>query len=753
MRFTPDSPNVGGTPSGVVRTKLLAPVPRSEQVPRPRLIEQLDAGSDRKLTLIGAPVGYGKTTLLTQWLRSQGPNLHFAWVSLDEQDNDPVRLWRHVIEALRQGTPEEALGADVLVGLGVLGANLIETALPMLINELTKLPHRVVLVLDDYHLIRQKACHETVAFFVEHLPETIHLVISTRSKPALGLGHLRARGEMNEIRIEQLAFSEKEAASLLKEESELNISRADLAALLERTEGWPAGIYLATLSMRGKDPHAFVDSLRGSSHYIVDLLAEEVLPTFSEEQRDFLLRTSVLEKMSGSLCDEVVGMEGSGKLLRELGYSNLFVVPIDEEGGWYRYHQLFSDFLLYELKNILPKLEPILHGRASAWFEREGLVEDAVRHAIAAGAYERAGLLIARHWFDYFVIGQTETLERWLEALPEGLVHSTAALALVHAWISALHGRREKTERFLAIAEDSAPRGNLPDGSASVESSAVAIRAIFGYGVQERVEAARRAATLELGRTSPQAALARLGAGANLYLSGDTRQARRSLEEGLALTDASQPMLRMSTLAVLSFVATDEESLQEGESLAREARALEDRFHLSGVPQATLVSIALGRVLARSGSLEEARKELESGISVRRKLPSLSPWPLLSGLLALAQVRLTSGDRVGARAALTEARAILEMHPDAGIFPELLERQERKLRTNKQREGMLSEELTERELDVLRLLNSDLTNSQISQSLYVAPSTARTHIKSIYRKLGVSTREEAVEEARARGLI
>jgi len=393
MRFTPDSPNVGGTPSGVVRTKLLAPVPRSEQVPRPRLIEQLDAGSDRKLTLIGAPVGYGKTTLLTQWLRSQGPNLHFAWVSLDEQDNDPVRLWRHVIEALRQGTPEEALGADVLVGLGVLGANLIETALPMLINELTKLPHRVVLVLDDYHLIRQKACHETVAFFVEHLPETIHLVISTRSKPALGLGHLRARGEMNEIRIEQLAFSEKEAASLLKEESELNISRADLAALLERTEGWPAGIYLATLSMRGKDPHAFVESLRGSSHYIVDLLAEEVLPTFSEEQRDFLLRTSVLEKMSGSLCDEVVGMEGSGKLLRELGYSNLFVVPIDEEGGWYRYHQLFSDFLLYELKNILPKLEPILHGRASAWFEREGQLEEAVRHAIAAGEFERAGQL------------------------------------------------------------------------------------------------------------------------------------------------------------------------------------------------------------------------------------------------------------------------------------------------------------------------------------------------------------------------
>jgi LuxR family transcriptional regulator, maltose regulon positive regulatory protein len=565
-----DSPDSGGTSSKIVQTKLLAPAPRSEQVLRTELIELLEAGSDRKLTLVGAPVGYGKTTLLTQWRRSQGPNVPFAWVSLDEQDNDPVRLWRHVIEALRQRTPEEALGADVLVGLGVVGANLIETVLPMLINDLTKLPHRVVLVLDDYHLIKQKACHETVAFFVEHLPETIHLVISTRSKPALGLGQLRARGEMNEIRIEQLAFSEREAASLLKEEFGLDISRSDLSVLLERTEGWPAGIYLATLSMRGKDSHAFIESLRGSSRYIVDLLAEVVLPTFWEEQRYFLLRTSVLEKMSGSLCDEVVGMEGSGKLLRELERSNLFVVPLDEEGEWYRYHQLFSDFLLYELKNIHPKLVPILHGRASAWFEREGQVEDAVRHAIAAGEYERAGILVARHWFGYFVTGQTVTLERWLEALPEGLVHSNAALALVHAWISASQGRREKTERFLAIAEDSAQRGDLPDGGASVESSAAAIRATFGYGgVQERVEAARRAATLELGRTSPQAALARLGVGANLYLSGDTRQARRSLEEGLALTDASQPLLRMSMLAVLSFVATDEESLQEGESLAR----------------------------------------------------------------------------------------------------------------------------------------------------------------------------------------
>ncbi len=322
----------GASVQVLVKTKLLAPSPRSEQVPRHELLERLEAGLDRRLTLVGAPAGYGKTTLLTQWSRSRDPDLPFAWVSLDEQDDDPVRLWRHVVEALRRLAPEEGWADDVLVGLGVVGTDLVETALPMLINGLAELPRRVIVVLDDYHCIQESDCHETVAFFVEHLPETVHLVVSTRSDPPLPLGRLRARGEMNEIRTDQLAFSEEETAALIEEHPGPSVSRADLAVLVERTEGWPAGIYLAALSMRGKDTHDFIASLRGSSRYIVDLLAEEVLGTLSEQEREFLVRTSVLEKMSGSLCDEVVGREGSGQLLRELSHSNLFIVPLDERG-------------------------------------------------------------------------------------------------------------------------------------------------------------------------------------------------------------------------------------------------------------------------------------------------------------------------------------------------------------------------------------------------------------------------------------
>jgi LuxR family maltose regulon positive regulatory protein len=313
-------------------------------------------------------------------------------------------------------------------------------------------------VLDDYHWITKSDCHETVAFLEEHLPQTVHLVISTRSDPPLGLGRLRARGEVNELRTEQLAFSEEEAASLVRERLGLSIDRADMAKLLERTERWPAGIYLAAFSMRGRDAHAYVTSLRGSSRYIVDLLAEEVLAAVSEEERRFMIRTSVLEELSGSLCDEVLEMEGSGKLLRELEHSNLLVVPLDDTGGWYRYHHLFAEFLSYELKNTNPKLVPILHGRASAWFEREGLIEKAIEHAMAAGAYERAGQLVARHWFGYVATGQTTTLREWLDALPEDLVGRTASLAIVEAWLCALHGQWEETERFLALAEDGSIR-------------------------------------------------------------------------------------------------------------------------------------------------------------------------------------------------------------------------------------------------------------------------------------------------------
>jgi LuxR family transcriptional regulator, maltose regulon positive regulatory protein len=735
---------------------LRAPAPRPEQLLRPRLLTLLEESSDHKATLISAPAGYGKTTLLAQWGQAEEADLCFAWVSLDEQDNDPVRLWRHIVEALRQTISEENFGADVIVGMSAAGQKLLQAPLPMLINELAELPHRVVVVLDDYQALTEGVPHESVAFFIEHIPENINLVISSRTHPPLPLGRLRARGELNEIRTEQLAFSEEEAARLLNEKLELEIGTEDLSVLFERTEGWPAAIYLAYLSLQQReDRHAFIASFGGSNDYIVDLLVEDVLSGLSAEVRAFLLLTSVLRRMTGPLCDALVSREGSAKLLRELAHSNLFVVPLDEHGGWYRYHHLFSDLLLYELKSSRPDLLPVLHGRASAWAEGAGFFDSAIRHAIAAEDYERAGMLIARHSFAYIFTGQMVTVERWLGSLPEDSVGTDAALALIKAWMSALYGRREETERYLALAESVPHEGPLPDGTASVESGVALVRGVFGYGgVQAMVGAIQSAAELEFKQISPRTVLACLGLGLSLYYSGDTSRARRPFEEGLRLTRVDQPVLRIVMLSALSLVAGDEGHPEEAESLAREACGLVEKFGLQEVPQSTVANIMLGRALAKRSKLAEAQVELENGLLGRRRFPAMNPWPTLIGLLTLAEVRSARGDRAGGRAALLEARAILEpVADDAGIFPELLEREEHRLRARKPRQGQLDEELTERELVVLRLLAGELTTRQMAQSLYVALSTVRNQIKSIYRKLGVSSRTEAVEEAHARRLI
>src|SRR5215210_4009640 len=465
-------------PRIVLKPKLRAPLARPEHVVRRGLLELLRNALDCKASVISAPTGYGKTTLLAHWHQVEEAEVPFAWVSLDEQDNDPIRLWRHTVEALRRAVPEEEdFGDDVLVGMSAVGQGFIETTLSTLINEIAESSHRIVLVLDDYQFVTEEDVHETVAFFMEHLPENVHLVISSRSDPPLPLGRLRARGEMNEIRTDQLAFSEEEAACLLNERMGLNIGPDNLSVLLERTEGWPAGIYLASLSLQNKeDKHAFIESFRGSNRYIVGLLGEEVLAGLTEEMREFLLETSVLRTMTAPLCDAVTGREGSGQVLRELARSNLFVVSLDEEGEWYRYHHLFSELLLYELKSSRPNLVPTLRKRASVWLEDAGYFDFDITAAITATDYERAGLLVARHWYGNVVAGQMATVERWLDALPDELITRDAALAVVRAWIYALYGQREESERFLKLAESIPYEGSLPDGTASVKSGVALVR-------------------------------------------------------------------------------------------------------------------------------------------------------------------------------------------------------------------------------------------------------------------------------------
>jgi LuxR family maltose regulon positive regulatory protein len=411
-------------PSGrdvLLATKLYIPASRPDLVPRPRLADRLDEGLARGLVLVCAPAGYGKTVLLADWARRGG---HPAgWLSLDEGDNDPARFWRHAVAALDRARP--GLGERVAPLLGPPAPSSFQALVTALINELAAEPdaEETLLVLDDYHVISAQAVHESLAFLLEHRPPGIWVVLASRSDPPLPLARLRVRGQLAEVRVADLRFTPEEAAVLLQHVAAA-LPDASVAALAARTEGWAAGLQLAALSLRGQDDVAgFVAAFTGSHRYILDYLAEEVLERQGEQLRTFLLETSVLERLSGALCDAVTGRAGSRALLDQVERAGLFLLPLDEVRGWWRYHRLFADLLRARLQAEQPGRVPHLHRNAAAWYEEHGLADDAIRHAMAAGEMAWAARLIEQHFDEaYSLRGEAATIQRWLSALPADLL-------------------------------------------------------------------------------------------------------------------------------------------------------------------------------------------------------------------------------------------------------------------------------------------------------------------------------------------
>ena len=749
MTSLPDS-RVLSDSSILIRTKLNAPLLRQGLIRRPELVEFARAGSYRKLTLVSAPAGYGKTMLLAEWRVAEEGDTPFAWVSLDAQDDNPRRFWMYVIEALRTVKPE--VGANSLAALKA-GSNLVEFVLPLMVNELASLPEKVVLVLDDYHHVRNEECHEGMRFLIDHAPPTLHLVVSTRVEPPLRLGLLRTRGELSEIRIEKLGFTSKEASELLNEAMVLDLAPTDIGRLVERTEGWAAGLYLAGLSIRNQaDASAFVEAFAGDNRNVVDYLVEEVVRAQPEEVQAFLRRSSILEHLSGPLCDAVVGRAGSTEFLRLLERSNLFLVPLDEQREWYRYHHLFRELLRLELVASEPELVPVLHSNASAWYRDSGAVEEAIHHTVA-GETAEAPELIARHWLSYVNAGQTASVLGWLGSLSEGLVTSDPCLCLVAAWLSALAGDKEEAERFLSLVEASNYTGPLPDGTSSIESGAALIHALYVFDDARRsCEAARRAVELETDEASPWRAVAYMLLGYCLYWSGEFSEARGYLESAARLAEASeQHLVTINALSLLSLIEEQGDNLDEAEALAHGALEIVEKNALTHVQQSWSAYVALGKILTGRGELDRAEKELEHGLELQR-LAGRNP-ELASTLLVLASARHLRGDSKAAYKLVDEAREIIERSADPGILPSLLERVERNLRRALRRQPELSEELTEREATLLQLLATDLTQRQMGDELYLSFNTIKSHVRVIYRKLGVSSRAEAVDQARIYGLI
>ena len=445
--------------SPILVTKLFIPQPRSEIVHRPRLLEQLNQGLHRKLTLISAPAGFGKTTLVTDWLHSQGDGASspflIGWLSLDEDDNDPVRFLTYLISALNR-----LPGLETEIGVGALQMTRAsqspspQTILTVVINEIAMIPDKIVLVLDDYHLIDNQPVHDALTFLLENLPPQLHLVITTREDPLIQISRLRSRGQLNELRAVNLRFTIAETAELLNQVMGLNLSAENIAALETRTEGWIAGLQLAAISMQGRtDINNFIQNFTGSHSFVIDYLVEEVLKHQPEHVRNFLLQTSILDQLIGSLCDALTGQKNGQATLEALERANLFIVPLDNERQWYRYHHLFADLLRRRLHHTNPDHEISLHLKASEWYVENGFPDEAIEHALHASDFDRAVILIEGQADTCWRRGEHSKLRHWLDTLPIELLFSNPNLCIFHAWDQFATGQQDAAEETLQAVE------------------------------------------------------------------------------------------------------------------------------------------------------------------------------------------------------------------------------------------------------------------------------------------------------------
>ena len=707
-------------------TKLHPPFVPAQTIARERLSARLR--ERRPLTLVACPAGFGKSTLLAAWREEEAARRPVAWVTLDEGDDDDVVLWSHVVEALCRVCP--ALDHAALAAMAVT-APVREVVLPRLVNALAEVGD-VALVLDDFHRISDVTA---VAWFAAHLPPGVQLVIATRTDPELPLGTLRAHGQLAELRADELRFTGAEAAEFLNGRLGLGLAPADVDLLVARTEGWPAGIYLAALSLASAgDRHALVAAFDGTSAHVVDFLATEVLAAHPPELQAFMLRTAVLERLCAPLCDAVLDAEGSAAALDSLARTNLFLLPLDHHRRWYRFHHLFAQLLRAELGRREPELVPELHRRASAWHRGSGTTEEAIHHAVAAGEFAAAGALIAETWVQYANAGRTASVLDWLGRIPAAVVDADPRLLLVEAWVSALRGR-EDAMRIAAAkvrALGGLDAGPLPDGFASLESSLAVLSATFGWGDVSAILAhGSRSAELE-GPDSPWRPVITWALGWAHLCNGDLERADRWLEE---TTRIAPPVDQW-----IVGVAAARDQLR----LAEEAYALAGEVGLLDAIEDGEVHTARGAALAAQGRIEEALAALERGVFLRRLWGQ--PLDLADGLIELASAQ----DRDAAAATLAEAEAVLAGCRDPGALPVRLAAARRAAGLARGAAGVT---LTERELTVLQRLEGGRSEREISREMFLSFNTVHTHVKAVYRKLGVSSRAEALARARERGLL
>ncbi len=649
----------------LLQTKLYVPRLRPSFVPRPHLFEKLNQGLQQgcKLTLVSAPAGFGKTTLVSGWV--QQIEQPAAWLSLDASDNDLVRFLTYIVAALnRIEGKEDTIGEAALSMLQSPQLPPIEAVLTSLINDVVALPGRITLVLDDYHLIEAQSIHDAFTFLLEHQPPQLHLVIATRDDPQLPLARLRARGQLTELRGADLRFSSSEAAEFLNKVMGLELSVNDITALETRTEGWIAGLQMAAISMQGReDATSYIKSFSGSHRFVLDYLIEEVLEQQSESVQNFLLQTAILNRLTGSLCDALIGQDNGQEILELLDRTNLFIIPLDADRRWYRYHHLFADLLRQRLHQTQPKQLPILHLRASEWYEQEKFVDKAIDHALRGEYFERAAYLIEDQFSDDYGRGDQTTLRRWLAELPDELVFSNPHLCVLHAWNLFSSSQLEAADRSLQAAEkmlspntdqkivSSLDKNQLSDANRmKLIGRVAAIRsflASYGGDIPKTIRYARQALEYlpEQELEWRSAALLTLG---DVYASkGQMVAAHKARSDALVTGKASgNAYLLMIVNLRLAEILRQQGKLQQVIDICERQLKRADE---SGISESAEVGWLLGiwgEVLAELNNLDRAVDQAKKGVKLTARGGDVL-HELMSNLY-LVRVLFSSGDITGA---------------------------------------------------------------------------------------------------------
>jgi LuxR family maltose regulon positive regulatory protein len=742
-----------------VSTKIECPRLRSGHVSRPALIDQLRHGLHRRLTLIEASAGAGKTTLLVEWKDAESGRLPFAWLSLDAGDNDPVRFWTYVASSLRHAGL--AIPETVDAALAAPATQAKEAGLPQLVNALAQSDAEVVLVLDDYHLITEAEIHEGVTYLLERNPPGVHLAIASRIAPPVGVARLRVRGELGEFAEDDLRFDKAGVGMMLNEGLGLTLHDGELELLLERTEGWAAGLYLAGLSLRARgDGAELVASFSGEQRHLADYLLEEVLADQPEELRRFLMQTSVLDRLSAPLCDALLETANSHELLTEIERSNKFLIPLDARRHWYRYHHLFQDLLRAELQRELHD-EGIraLHERAAAWLADSGDIDEAIGHYLAAGNAAAASDVIGRNWNRFLQRGEVATATRWLDQLPPELVQESPQLCLARGWLSLDVGDLALAEHWVeaaTAASEAQPEAPFYEGGSTLASGITMLRATLAYqlgDLEKAREHGEEAVALEGESGSPWLAVALTTLGCARYWQGDSDGARSALVSAVQIARAGTNNLAvLRALSMLSVADSDAGDLADAERWITVGSDLTEKENLGEYWMGSLVHAAKGRLAERRGDFGNARERLERATVLARR--GVARPELIYALHALAPVRAATGDPDGARSALREAGQTLSSCATPGVLKHLVADAERRLRGKAAHAtASADDDLSGRELEVLRLLPSEMSLREIGNALYVSHNTVKTHVQRIYRKLGADTRAEAVARARELRLL